>query len=171
MWPCLAEGRCGATSASAATDAAAVCVPCCAWRRRCRPTRRQQVLTWASACVQQLHATTTPCRRAELQQLLGAAARAGKQPAEVGPADAMRGRGERKEDAESADEESTPLISAGAQKAQRLHALRDAAENLSALVSSLSREVRSCSPLLAPPARSASLRIAGGRKSGVKLVR
>ena len=112
-----------------------------------------------------------PGRRAELQQLLGAAARAGKQPAEMGLADAMRGRGEQKEDAESADEESAPVTSAGAHKAQRLHALRDAAEHLSALVSSLSREVRSCPPLLAYPARSASLRHAGERKSGVTLER
>jgi len=84
-------------------------------------------------------------RRAELQELLGGAVPSGKHRKEVRSADILRGDAvsrKRKEAGESADEESAPVTTTGAQKTQRLHALRDAAEQLSALVSSLSRQRR-----------------------------
>jgi len=86
-------------------------------------------------------------RRAELLHLLGDAVPSGKHRQEVRAADILRGgavSGKRKPKVlgESADEESAPVSTTGAQKTQRLHALRDAAEQLSALVSSLSRQRR-----------------------------
>ena len=86
-------------------------------------------------------------RRAELLHLLGDAVPSGKHRQEVRAANILRGgavSGKRKPKVlgESADEESAPVSTTGAQKTQRLHALRDAAEQLSALVSSLSRQRR-----------------------------
>ena len=77
-------------------------------------------------------------RRAELLHLLGDAVPSGKHRKEVRSADILRGDAvsrKRKEAGESADEESAPVTTTGAQKTQRLHAVREAAEQLSATLS------------------------------------